>query len=56
MNPPNIKTAFINPPIASRFSDWAAWVDGREEDTTHTAGTEEEAIQAVLRQLEEEKP
>ena len=44
-----IKTEFVNPPIPFRGCDWAAWIEGNEEDGPYGRGeTRSEALGALL--------
>jgi hypothetical protein len=49
----NILTAYTHPPIPDRRFDWAAWVKGEEETLSARGPTEQEAIDALQKLIEE---
>ena len=52
-----IKTRHVYPPIPDRSFDWAAWVEGSDEETRirGTGATEAEAIADLREQLAEDE-
>ena len=54
--PEDIRTSHVTPPIPIRDWDWAAWIDGQEEDGPIGFGiTELAAIRDLKEQIAEAK-